>query len=1021
MPDDRLHILIVDDDALDRAETRRTLLTSALSPEITEVGTCVGAVQALVRNSYDCVLLDFQLPDGTGLDVLRQAQAAGVKAPIIMVTGYGDELTAVELMKAGAADYLSKTRLTTEGLERAVRTAVRLRRVEQQAREADDARLRSEAQFRRVAESNIIGILFYDLYGGVVDANDAFLEMIGYTRDELAAGLINWQALTPAEWRDQDRVRVGELEALGTCAPFEKEYVRKDGGRVAVLISASMLDEAGGQGLAFVVDVTERRRAEQSQTFLAEAGAILSSSLNYPETLSNVAALAVPHLADWCAVDLREEGGAIRRVAITHVDPAQAEAAWEMDRRFPIDPQGKNGPAQVMRTGVAELVADLPHDTLAAYAQSAEHLEVLRRAGLRSYLCVPLTARGHVLGAITLLMSQSGRRYTPADLALAEELARHAALAVDNARLFFETRARAEREAVVNAIGQALRGSLDADEILEVATTEIGQLLEVSRCGWYWINTDLDALEVAPQQYVASDAEAFSGEFPLSLWAPDVLRRWSDGEPVVSADCAGDAQVAAYRDSFLSPMNIRAFIACPVFLRGAWAGLFVVHQTDGARAWTAEEVALLRQVADMLAPTLENARLYAREHRVADMLQAAFLSNIPDRLAGLDLGTVYRPGLDEAQVGGDFYDVFSLPDGRVGLVMGDVSGKGLSAAVLTATVKFSLRAFAAEVAAPSLVLTRLNRTLCSEAAGLGDHFVTLFYGVVDSLNGRLAYASAGHETQIIKRTSGGTTLLHSTGPILGIAEHRFEQRRADLAPGDALVLFTDGLTEARSAKTRDLFDLSRVTQLIDTVPPELGAGGLAAFLERSALDWTAGRPQDDLALLIARRTEDDELLLPSPPRARSADALGLKSAPPTDRETLFQFDFPSRPDYAAEVRQATAHWMSTLGYRREQVEDFQTAITEAVTNAVRHGSPRGDADHFRVTAYRLVDVAIAVEVTDSGPGLPDPHAAHPMPEPEATGGRGLPLMQHLADTVQYVPTGHGLCVRLVKNHAPDTN
>ena len=190
----------------------------------------------------------------------------------------------------------------------------------------------------------------------------------------------------------------------------------------------------------------------------------------------------------------------------------------------------------------------------------------------------------------------------------------------------------------------------------------------------------------------------------------------------------------------------------------------------------------------MLALALDNARQFTREHRVADMLQAAFLPDIPDHLFGLDLAKAYSPGLREAQVGGDLYDAFPLPDGRVALVIADVSGKGLGAAVQTATVKYSLRAFAAEAAAPGLVLRRLNRTLRQEASGLGEHFVTLFYAVYDPATGRLTYASAGHEAQLIKRAAGGTALLPANGPILGITDHIYEQDVDYLYPGDSLVL-----------------------------------------------------------------------------------------------------------------------------------------------------------------------------------------------------------------------------------------
>ncbi len=1004
--------MIVDDDDRAQEVARRALAASGLSVEVAGAATCAEALRALTDRAFDCVLLDFQLPDGDGLDVLRHIRSARIDVPVVMLTDHGDEMVAVELMKAGAADYLAKSRLTPEALERCLRHTVRVHRAEQQTRQAKVARQDSEAQFRRVVESNLIGFLFWETTGQVIDANDAFLQMVGFSRADLAAGGVNWKTLTPPEYAEQDEQVLAELARSGTFPPFEKEFFRKDGGRVAVLVSASFLDGPGSRGLAFVVDVTEQKRGADAQRFLAEAGDVLASSLDYPATLAGVAALAVPRLADWCAVDLQDRDGAMRRVVSAYVDPAQGKITDDRIRRLPGDASAAAGPRRVSETGQAEMVVGVSRPLLTLIAHEDAPVIALCQENTPSYLCVPMVARGRTLGAITLVSCPPSRPYDDTDLRLAAELARRTALAVDNTRLFLETRARADREAVVNAIGRALRGSLDADEILNVATEEVGHLLQVSRCGWYWLAQSQDALQVAPQQYAAPGVARFSGSFPLTTWDPKVLSRWAAGDVVSVADTDADAQTASYREVLLRPNSIRAFISCPVFLRGTWAGLFVVHQTDGVRAWTPDEVALLRQVADMLAPTLENARLYAREHRVADMLQAAFMTNVPDRMATLDLATVYHAGLDESQVGGDFYDAFTLSDGRVGLVMGDVSGKGLSAAVLTATVKFSLRAFAAEVASPGLVLTRLNRTLRHESAGLGEHFVTLFYGVYDPNAGRLTYASAGHETQLIKRQGGGTVPLHSSGPILGIAEHRFDQRTELLHIGDALVLYTDGLTEARSVQSRELLDLTRVAQLLASVGPEVGAGGLAAHLERSAMDWTGGRPQDDLALLVARRS----------PASQGQEVATLDMSRPfqeaarPEGDLLFEFVFPSRADYAAEVRQAVAHWMDTLGFDRNAVEDFQTAVTEAVTNAVRHGSPSGPSDQFAVTGRRPREGAFTVEVTDSGPGFP--FAATPlMPDPDATNGRGLPFMQTFADAVEFLPSEAGLRVRLTKTLA----
>lgn len=859
--DDALRLLIVDDDALDRTAVRRALQKAGLSVEVAEADTCAGAISRLARRDLDCALLDFQLPDGDARDVLRGAREAGSETPIVMLTGHGDEMIAVELMKAGAADYLPKARLSPEGLARCLTSVVRLSRAQKQA-----------------------------------------------------------------------------------------------------------------------------RRAEDAQRLLAEASAILASSMEYRSTIAAVAQMVVPQFADFCIVDLQ-------------VGAAREDA----------------GPAPQSSRPV--LVSDVTDALLTKVAHDDAHLQTLRDADINSALCAPLVARGRALGTLMFLAACARRPYDDTDLSLAEQIALRASLAVDNARLFFETQARAEREAVVNAIGRALRGSLDVEEIIQVATAEVGRVLKASRCLWAWVGPAQDGLEIAPQQYVTSGSPLHAGRLRFQDIAPQAISTWMAGEPLLAPDIARDPRAPFSLRPEMSTPDARALIACPALLRGEWMGLFVVYQTDRPRQWTPEEVALLTQVADLLAPALDNARRYAREHHVADRLQAAFLSNVPDTLGTLSLAALYRAGLvAESQVGGDFYDAFPLPDGRVALVMADVSGKGLGAAVLTATAKFSLRAFASEVAAPGLVLTRLNRLLCGEASELGEHFVTLFYAVFDPATGRLTYASAGHETQLLKRHAGGTVSLTSTGPILGIAEHRFSQRMEHLERGDSLVLFTDGLTEARSYVDRDLLDLSRVTALVEQLGPEVGAGALASRLQQRALDWTAGEPQDDMALLVARRGEGPAVF--GTGAARTGGLVVEEEAMPEEfvepGELLFQFSFPSRPNHTAEVRQAIGHWMAALGFPRRETEDFQTAVTEAVANAIRHGSPAGAADQYRVSGSRLSSGTLAVDVADSGPGLPGLTEIPPMPGPDASQGRGLPLMQALSDGVEVLPADRGLCLRLTK-------
>ena len=185
-------------------------------------------------------------------------------------------------------------------------------------------------------------------------------------------------------------------------------------------------------------DETENRRTEEAQRFLVQASDVLSSSLDYHETLASVARLAVPTLADWCAVDIVEEGGVPRRLALEHPDQEKVRLAYELERRYPPDPDSPRGLYNVLRTGEPEMMAEIPEELVEQAARDEWHRELLIRLELRSYMVVPLVTQGRTLGAISFIAAESGRRYGEADLRLAEELARRAAYAVDNARLYEE-------------------------------------------------------------------------------------------------------------------------------------------------------------------------------------------------------------------------------------------------------------------------------------------------------------------------------------------------------------------------------------------------------------------------------------------------------------------------------------------------------------------------------------------------------------------------------------------------------
>ena len=238
----------------------------------------------------------------------------------------------------------------------------------------------------------------------------------------------------------------------------------------------------------------------------------------------------------------------------------------------------------------------------------------------------------------------------------------------------------------------------------------------------------------------------------------------------------------------------------------------------------------------------------ARERRVAQVLTEGLLPDIPAHVGRWHFAKRYEAQGDEALVGGDIYDLFPLGAGQWGIVIADVSGKGLAAAKKTAMVKYSLRSYAREHDSPGRVLARLNAALFDEPALTG--FVTLWYGVLDENTGIVRYASAGHETPILQRADGHYEMLESTGLVLGAApDQEYDTEQITLNPGDGLLLFTDGLTEARSQESGALLEIDGVLGILGAKRQRPTVLTVPDAIWEAVTEYTGGKMRDDTALL----------------------------------------------------------------------------------------------------------------------------------------------------------------------------
>jgi len=415
-----------------------------------------------------------------------------------------------------------------------------------------------------------------------------------------------------------------------------------------------------------------REAADQATrlAFLADASAELADSLDYEATLTKVAHLAVPDYADWCSIQLNEDGD-LRTLSVAHVDPSKVAMAADLSNRYPPDKNSPAGAYAVLRTGTSELIPEISDELLVQATRDEEHLRLARALELRSAMTVPLRARGRILGVITWVTGENGRRFGPSDLVFAEELAARASVAIDNSQLHSEVKEAAAR--------------------------------------------------------------------------------------------------------------------------------------------------LQRVVLPERLPTAE----------------------------GWEVAAFYLPA-GRTEVGGDFYDVLPLEDGRMILFVGDVMGRGVTAAAAMAQMRSAVRAFVAVDPDPGAVMNKLDMLFARYDLG---QLVTLVCVLVDPSRDTLWLVNAGHPPLVVLRADGTVDELPPPdGPPLGAPPSDRTAHPVTFAPGDLVLAYTDGLIERRTE------DIDKGQARLRDAVPTLAGDDLAekvTVLAERVRDHTR---DDDVAVVAVRRT-----------------------------------------------------------------------------------------------------------------------------------------------------------------------
>ena len=537
------------------------------------------------------------------------------------------------------------------------------------------------------------------------------------------------------------------------------------------------------------LEQTVRERTRELQ-FLADASRILTASLDSEATLRSIARLAVPRLADMCITSQAESDGQVRRVEVVHAEPSKEQRLRKLLERYPFNAIASEPTATVLRTGQSLLVPEISEEWIRGLGEHSEELSVARMLGSTSLIIVPLVARGRTLGVIAFLTAESNRQYTRDDLALAEELARRAALAIDN------------------------------------------------------------------------------------------------------------------------------------------------------------------------------ARLYEQERRIAETLQRSLLPQRLPLIPGLAAAARYLAASPEA-VGGDWYDLFPLPRGTVGLVMGDVAGRGVRVAALMAELRSALRAYAVEGYSPAEVMQRL--ALLIEPGEMA----TLVYLIFDPATQTVRFTNAGHPPPLAVAPDGRASYLEGGAPPLGaLRMPSYHEQSAQLWPGTTLLLYTDGLIEVRGASIDD--GLARLHHAVASAPAE----DLDELVDRVLGEVTRGRPGGDDVALLALRAE-----IPDPAR--------------------FHVRLPAVPASLPMLRHSLRRWMEAAQTNDEDAYEILVACCEACSNVIEHAY--GAADGDLEVRGQMTDQEVEMIVRDWGRWRP-PRGLNR--------GRGLRLIEELMRHVTVTPRPDGTTVQM---------
>jgi len=574
----------------------------------------------------------------------------------------------------------------------------------------------------------------------------------------------------------------------------------------------------------------------RAEKLLLEAGRAFNSTLEYEELIERVLRLVVAAAGSQAAlvfrVDHERTDMNIRfmncvdcRVKVFRRELGQGVIGWVAEYREPV------------------IINDAAGDP-----KVDQEIGRLGGISMKSLISVPLIGKGQMIGVIEAINKLDGE-FDETDLDVLIGLANQIAVAIDNAHLYRVVKREALEKHLLYEIGKKLSGSLRLDEVLREILDSLKKAVDFDSAGIYLVDSDTRQIESVLTVGYDPDDEATQN---LMIGEGLIGTVAQEGEAVIVPDVTADRRYIKSRPT------TRSEIVAPIKLDDKSIGVINL-ESDRFDAFDHHARSLMSAFASQAAISIERARLHEQliagqklveQLSIAREIQRSFLPGRTPDIPGYDLAGRNVPSF---QVGGDYYDFIDIVEGQTGIAIGDVSGKGIAAALIMASFRASLIAEIRNNYSIRTICRKVNNLLC-ESVRPGS-FVTALYGVLDSRNHVLTFSNCGHDQPILLRSDDRVEYLKEGGPLLGVTPNvDYEERPVYLNRGEVVLLYTDGVSEAFNSAD-EAFGRERLIQVLRDNRRETSQG-ISEAIFKAVKEYASRRYVfDDLTMIVLKRLE----------------------------------------------------------------------------------------------------------------------------------------------------------------------